>query len=126
VLAFLLLLFFFQEPTPTPSIAELTLFVRSHPCPATHSSEGPCPGYIVDYIVPLNKGGKDSAANMRWVAIAAALKRERRVTAKKQTKAKPRRASVAAGSGYIRGPRGGCYYINSSGRKEYVDRSLCR
>lgn len=26
---------------------------------------------------------------------------------------------------YIRGPRGGCYYINSSGRKVYVDRSLC-
>lgn len=26
---------------------------------------------------------------------------------------------------YIRGPRGGCYYYTSSGRKEYVDRSLC-
>lgn len=28
-------------------------------------------------------------------------------------------------SGYIRGPRGGCYYINSNGNKVYVDRSLC-
>ena len=26
---------------------------------------------------------------------------------------------------YIRGPRGGCYYITGSGRKEYVDISLC-
>lgn len=26
---------------------------------------------------------------------------------------------------YIRGPRGGCYYINSSGNKTYVDRSMC-
>ncbi|HKO44863.1 MAG TPA: SH3 domain-containing protein [Pyrinomonadaceae bacterium] len=26
---------------------------------------------------------------------------------------------------YIRGPRGGCYYISSSGRKVYVDRSMC-
>lgn len=26
---------------------------------------------------------------------------------------------------YITGPRGGCYYINSSGKKTYVDRSLC-
>lgn len=26
---------------------------------------------------------------------------------------------------YIRGPRGGCYYINSNGKKVYVDRSLC-
>jgi hypothetical protein len=26
---------------------------------------------------------------------------------------------------YFRGPRGGCYYINSSGKKTYVDHSLC-
>ncbi len=26
---------------------------------------------------------------------------------------------------YYRGPRGGCYYINSNGNKTYVDRSLC-
>lgn len=33
---------------------------------------------------------------------------------------------VPSGSrSYIRGPRGGCYYLNSSGRKTYVDRSLC-
>lgn len=28
-------------------------------------------------------------------------------------------------SGYIRGPRGGCYYINRNGNKTYVDRSMC-
>lgn len=28
-------------------------------------------------------------------------------------------------NGYIRGPRGGCYYLSGSGRKVYVDRSLC-
>jgi uncharacterized protein YgiM (DUF1202 family) len=27
--------------------------------------------------------------------------------------------------GYIRGPRGGCYHYSKSGRKVYVDRSLC-
>jgi uncharacterized protein YraI len=27
--------------------------------------------------------------------------------------------------GYIRGPRGGCYYYSGSGRKVYVDRRLC-
>jgi peptidoglycan hydrolase CwlO-like protein len=26
---------------------------------------------------------------------------------------------------YVRGPRGGCYYINGNGNKTYVDRSLC-
>ena len=33
--------------------------------------------------------------------------------------------SSSANSGYIRGPRGGCYYISGSGRKVYVDRSMC-
>lgn len=33
--------------------------------------------------------------------------------------------STKASSQYIRGPRGGCYYINSNGNKTYVDRSLC-
>jgi len=27
---------------------------------------------------------------------------------------------------YRRGPRGGCYYINSNGNKTYVDRDYCR
>ncbi|WP_149912566.1 hypothetical protein [Sphingobacterium cavernae] len=30
-----------------------------------------------------------------------------------------------SGRTYIRGPRGGCYYINRNGGKTYVDRSLC-
>jgi len=28
-------------------------------------------------------------------------------------------------NGYMRGPRGGCYYFSASGRKVYVDRGLC-
>jgi hypothetical protein len=35
----------------------------------------------------------------------------------------PRGTSVDRG--YITGPRGGCYYLSGSGRKVYVDRSLC-
>ncbi len=31
----------------------------------------------------------------------------------------------SSGRSYIQGPRGGCYYYSSSGRKVYVDRSLC-
>lgn len=27
---------------------------------------------------------------------------------------------------YIRGPRGGCHYINSNGNRTCVDRQLCR
>jgi uncharacterized protein YraI len=40
-----------------------------------------------------------------------------------------KRASTAprssAARGYMRGPRGGCYTYSASGRKRYVDRSLC-
>lgn len=35
------------------------------------------------------------------------------------------RTSGYSGGGYIRGPRGGCYTYSASGRKRYVDRSLC-
>jgi hypothetical protein len=31
----------------------------------------------------------------------------------------------ARSNGFIRGPRGGCYTLSASGRKRYVDRSLC-
>ena len=27
---------------------------------------------------------------------------------------------------YITGPRGGCYYVTASGRKQYVDHSMCK
>jgi len=34
-------------------------------------------------------------------------------------------AKTSTRRSYIRGPRGGCYYINRNGGKTYVDRSLC-
>lgn len=37
-----------------------------------------------------------------------------------------RNSQIESGRVYYTGKRGGCYYLNSSGRKEYVDRSLCR
>lgn len=38
---------------------------------------------------------------------------------------KKRTYSSSSYRNYIRGPRGGCYYINSNGNKTYVSRSLC-
>jgi hypothetical protein len=32
------------------------------------------PGYVVDYIVPLSRGGVDSPKNMRWVPVEQALR----------------------------------------------------
>lgn len=34
-------------------------------------------------------------------------------------------AAPLSGRKYIRGPFGGCYYLNSKGNKSYVDRSMC-
>ncbi len=48
-----------------------------------------------------------------------------RVTRKRQIAPVQSAPQAAEASGYIRGPRGGCYYINSRGNKTYVNRSLC-
>ena len=36
------------------------------------------------------------------------------------------RHKAAAGRSYITGPKGGCFYLNASGDKVYVDRSYCK
>jgi len=49
-------------------------FRAKKPCPATGSVKGPCPGYLVDHIKPLDRGGSDTPDNMRWRTIADATK----------------------------------------------------
>lgn len=48
-----------------------------------------------------------------------------RVTAPAETYSVPQTTRTSRDRLYIRGPRGGCYYLSGSGRKVYVDRSLC-
>lgn len=48
-----------------------------------------------------------------------------RATAPSETYSLPQSTRSTADKTYIRGPRGGCYYISGSGRKVYVDRSMC-
>lgn len=43
----------------------------------------------------------------------------------KKIEIKPSAETASRGSHYIKGPRGGCYTYSSSGKKRYVDRSLC-
>ena len=54
-----------------------TEFIRKSPCPATGLSSGSCPGYIVDHIVPLKRGGPDTPNNMQWQTEAAAKAKDR-------------------------------------------------
>lgn len=44
-------------------------FKRLHPCPSTGKPSGQCPGYIIDHIKPLKRGGADEPSNMQWQTI---------------------------------------------------------
>jgi len=46
-------------------------FQQSHPCPSTGKTSGACPGYVVDHVTPLKRGGADAPSNMQWQTKAA-------------------------------------------------------
>lgn len=51
-------------------------FRLENPCPATGKAKGPCPGYVVDHVVPLCAGGPDAPSNMQWQAVAEAKRKD--------------------------------------------------
>jgi hypothetical protein len=52
-------------------------FERENPCPSTWLTRGPCPGYVVDHIVPLKRGGADDPSNMQWQSTADARAKDK-------------------------------------------------
>lgn len=52
-------------------------FHREHPCPSTGRRSGACPGYIVDHVQPLKRGGADSPHNMQWQTREDAKRKDR-------------------------------------------------
>ena len=52
-------------------------FKRSHPCPSTGKSSGACPGYVIDHVKPLKRGGADSPGNMQWQTTQAAKQKDK-------------------------------------------------
>jgi hypothetical protein len=47
-------------------------FQKSHPCPSSGKTSGACPGYVIDHVTPLKRGGADSPGNMQWQTKEAA------------------------------------------------------
>ena len=52
-------------------------FKHSHPCPSTGKRSGSCPGYVVDHVKPLKRGGADAPSNMQWQTKEAAKAKDR-------------------------------------------------
>ena len=59
------------------SVHAKTAFRKAHPCPATGRASGACPGYVIDHVVPLKRGGADQAVNMQWQTLADARAKDR-------------------------------------------------
>lgn len=52
-------------------------FKNAHPCPSTGKAYGACPGYVIDHVTPLKRGGADAPYNMQWQTQAAARIKDR-------------------------------------------------
>lgn len=59
------------------SAAAKRAFRRSHPCPATGSTRGVCPGYVIDHVKALKHGGADEPGNMQWQSSSEAAAKDR-------------------------------------------------
>lgn len=64
-----------KQPRPQPParfISPKAAFRRANPCPVTGLTSGSCPGYVVDYILPLSCDGINEPINMQWNTVDAA------------------------------------------------------
>lgn len=52
-------------------------FQKATPCPSTGRTSGSCPGFVVDHVNPLKRGGADSPSNMQWQTTEAAKAKDK-------------------------------------------------
>jgi hypothetical protein len=62
---------------PQRSTAARRAFQAGHPCPANGHTSGACPGYVIDHVIALKRGGPDKPSNMQWQTLAAARAKDR-------------------------------------------------
>lgn len=48
-----------------------------NPCPSTGATSGACPGYVIDHVTPLKRGGADAPTNMQWQTTAEAKAKDK-------------------------------------------------
>ena len=63
-------------PSTKRSDAARHAFAKGVACPATGKFALPCPGYIIDHIMPLCAGGADAPDNMQWQTVSDAKKKD--------------------------------------------------
>lgn len=59
------------------SRAPVRKFYKLAACPSTMQIAPPCPGYVVDHVMPLCSGGADDPSNMQWQEKAESLQKDR-------------------------------------------------
>lgn len=52
-------------------------FVKQQACPSTGKHKLPCPGWVIDHVIPLCAGGPDRPSNMQWQTIDEAKEKDR-------------------------------------------------
>ena len=62
----LLVLLFLLTGAADRDRAQVALFRKTNPCPATGKTTGACKGWVVDHIWSLCLGGPDKPENMKW------------------------------------------------------------
>lgn len=52
-------------------------FRKERPCPSTGKTKGACPGWVIDHIQSLKRGGPDRPSNMQWQTVEDAKAKDR-------------------------------------------------
>ncbi len=51
------------------SRAVLRQFAKVFPCPSTLKPVPQCPGWAIDHVIPLQRGGADAQINLQWLPV---------------------------------------------------------